>query len=247
MGPGVDPHLYKATPGDLSRLDQADLIVYNGLHLEGKMGEIFSSMADKHPVVAWAAGISPERIRSLDGQAQDPHIWFDVALWASGVPAIAEALAQADPAHAEGYRTRARVYQDSLMALDQVVRQTLQAIPDSQRVLITAHDAFGYWGAAYQVEVHALQGISTVAEFGLQDVAQLVDLIVSRRIRAVFVESSVPPRSIEAVVAGCQEKGHAVRIGGSLYSDALGESDGPAGTYAGMVRTNLQTMTQAMQ
>jgi manganese/zinc/iron transport system substrate-binding protein len=249
MGPGVDPHLYKATPGDLAALQQADVVAYNGLHLEGKMAEVLEKMRASKQVFAWGAALPQDRLRRIgEGEAAfDPHIWFDVSLFASGVEAAAAQLAQADPAHAAAYEAQARAYRDSLAALDAWVREQIAGIPPGQRILITAHDAFGYFGQAYGVEVHGLQGISTVAEFGLREVSELADFIIRQNIRAVFVESSVPTRSIEAVVAGCRERGHEVKIGGTLYSDALGEAGSEAATYTGMVRSNVRTLAEALR
>ncbi|MBI4211907.1 MAG: zinc ABC transporter substrate-binding protein [Deltaproteobacteria bacterium] len=248
MGPGVDPHLYKASEGDIQRLSEADVIFYNGLNLEGKMGDIFVKMARARPVVAVTDNIDPKLLREppeFQGHF-DPHVWFDVKLWSQTVPIIADALTKIDPAHAGVYKSNADRYVQELLELDHWCRSEIAKIPPSERVLVTAHDAFGYFGKAYQIEVLGLQGISTVSEFGLKDVQRLVDLIVSRNVKAVFVESSIPKRSIEAVVEGARSRGHQVAIGGTLYSDAMGMAGTPEGTYVGMVKANVSTIVAAL-
>ena len=249
MGPGVDPHLYKASQGDLQRLSQADLIFYNGLHLEGKMGEILQKVGKRKPVIGVSDALARDRLLKLAAAADayDPHIWFDVALWSEAVSHIGVSLEQLDTVHAAVYRERTAAYLDSLLQLDAWVRGQMASISPEQRVLITAHDAFAYFGRAYGVEVRGLQGISTVSEYGLKDVSDLVEFISGRKINAVFVESSVPAKSLEAVVEGCEKRGHPVRIGGTLYSDALGEAGTPEGAYLGMVRANVRTIVQALK
>jgi manganese/zinc/iron transport system substrate-binding protein len=249
MGTGIDPHLYKATQGDLAKLSSATIIMLNGLHLEGKMSEVLEKLATQKPVIPIANGIPRQQLRSI-GQAADaldPHIWFDVALWKTGVQFLADTLAVLLPEQAAAIKERSKAYTGRLDSLDHYVRTQIASIPATQRVLITAHDAFGYFGRAYSIEVRALQGISTVSEFGLQDVAQLVDFITQRKIKAVFVESSVPKRSLEAVVAGCQAKGHTVTIGGTLFSDAMGTAGTPEGTYEGMVKANVDAIVSALR
>ena len=249
MGPGVDPHYYKAAQGDLQKLGKADLIFYNGLHLEGKMQEIFQKMARQKKVVAVARDIPPERLRrpaEFEGYF-DPHIWFDVSLWELTVDAVVSALAEADPGDAAGYRQRGAAYSKLLEELHIWVQTEVEKVPHDQRVLVTAHDAFGYFGQAYQVEVLGLQGISTVAEYGVNDVNHLVDLITERQLKAIFVESSVPQRSIEAVREGVRARGLDVQIGGTLYSDAMGGPGSGADTYAGMVRSNVNTIVTALR
>lgn len=248
MGPGVDPHLFKASESDVRRLAEADLILYNGLHLEGKMADVLVKMARSRPVVAVSETIPQELLREppeFAGQ-YDPHVWFDVSLWARAVEPIAAELATIDPAHADAYRRRADAARDELLALDRWAAERVASLPASRRVLVTAHDAFGYFGRRYGMQVVGLQGISTLAEAGVKDVERVVDTVVAARVPALFVESSVPRRAIEAVVAACADRGAAVRIGGELYSDALGPRDGPAGDYAGMVRHNVDTIVGAL-
>lgn len=249
MGPGVDPHLYKATQGDLEKLSRADLILYSGLHLEGKMVEIFERMAKSRPVLAVGEAV-PESKRRHPAEfkgSDDPHVWFDVSLWALAADKVRDELVSFDPSHAVEYRRNAAAYRARLEALDAWCRQQIATIPREHRVLVTAHDAFGYFGRAYDIEVLGLQGISTVAEYGLQDLTRLVDTIASRQVPAVFVESSVPRRSVEALVRGCQERGHDVKIGGQLFSDAMGAAGTPEGTYEGMVRANVNTIVVALR
>lgn len=249
MGPGVDPHLYKATQGDLGRLTTADVVFYNGLHLEGKMVEVLEKLGRNHAVVAVASGIPETELRSPPEFAgsHDPHIWFDVNLWGLAVRRVAQELKKVDKAHAAQYESNAVAYIARLDSLDAWVRAQIATIPSERRVLITAHDAFGYFGDAYQIEVRGLQGISTVSEFGLADVNALVGLVVERKIKAVFIESSVPKRSIEAVVEGVKSRKHDVVIGGQLYSDAMGDEGTPEGTYIGMVSANVNTIVAALR
>ena len=249
MGPGVDPHLYKATHGDLERLTSADVIFYNGLHLEGKMGEIFEKLGRIKPVVAVAENIPEEMLRKVPGfqGAYDPHIWFDVKLWAEAVKGISAFLQEYDSAHREEYRQRGDAYLKKLDSLQAAVTNTLQDIPATQRVLITAHDAFGYFGDAYKIEVRGLQGISTLSEFGLRDVTDLVNFIIARKVKAIFVETSVSQKSIEAVLQGCREKGWNVKIGGTLFSDAMGNAGTAEGTYVGMVNANVRKIVESLK
>lgn len=249
MGPGVDPHLYKASESDVRRLGEADLILYNGLHLEGKMSDILTKMARSRPVVAISEGIPEGQLREppeFAGQ-YDPHIWFDVSLWALSLEPIVRELSELAPEHAATFRTNAAALGQELTGLDAWVRQQMETIPPAQRVLITAHDAFGYFGRRYGVEVMGIQGISTLSEAGLKDVDRVVGIVVQRGIKAVFVESSVPRRSIEAVQAAVRAQGREVAIGGQLYSDSLGAAGSPAGTYTGMVRTNVATIVNALK
>ncbi|QXD14446.1 zinc ABC transporter substrate-binding protein [Rhodocaloribacter litoris] len=249
MGPGVDPHLYKASEGDVTRMASADVIFYNGLHLEGKMTEVFEQMKQRGiPTYAVTDGIDTTRYRSsayFTGN-YDPHIWFDVSLWMEAARYVAKVLATLDPAHAATYEANARRYVAELETLEAYVRARVAEIPAAQRVLITSHDAFGYFGRAYGFEVRGLQGISTATEAGAADVQALADFVATRRIPAMFVESSVSPRGIEAVRAAVRARGFDVRIGGTLYGDALGAPDTPAGTYTGMVRHNVDTIVDAL-
>ncbi|MBK9304147.1 MAG: zinc ABC transporter substrate-binding protein [bacterium] len=248
MGPGVDPHLYKASEGDVRRLQEADLVLYNGLHLEAKMGEVLGRLGATRPARAVASAVDPADLQATPGYAgaHDPHIWFDVRLWRNAVTAVGEALAAADPPGAADYRRRLDDYRAELDSLDAWVRRRVATVPAPSRVLATAHDAFGYFGRAYGLEVRGLQGTSTATEAGTRDVQDLAAFLAERRVPAVFVESSVPPRAVEALQAAVRARGHDVRIGGSLYSDALGDPGGPAATYVGMVRANVTTIVEAL-
>jgi manganese/zinc/iron transport system substrate-binding protein len=249
MGSGVDPHLYKATQGDLQKLTDADMIIYNGLHLEGKMGEVMEKLARQKTVVAGTAGIPNDQLRRSPQfrDSQDPHVWFDVQLWQQVVKHLSQELQKKDPTNASAYQQNTEAYLKQLDELHQWVSAQIASIPETQRILITAHDAFGYFGDAYNIQVRGLQGISTVSEFGLQDVSALVNFIVQNKIKAVFVESSVSPKSIEAVVIGSEQKGHRVLVGGTLYSDALGEEGTAEGTYIGMVRHNVKSIVSSLK
>jgi manganese/zinc/iron transport system substrate-binding protein len=249
MGPGVDPHLYKATQGDLKKLTQADIIFYNGLHLEGKLGEVLEKLSRTKPVIAVSSGIPHNLLRAVPGfqGTHDPHIWFDVILWKEAVKQIHSFMTKYDSVHKNQYDMATDIYLTRLDSLHKAVQASMLTIPEAQRVLITAHDAFGYFGDAYAIEVRGLQGISTVAEFGLRDVTDLVDFILERKIKAIFVETSVSEKSINAVVQGCNNRGWKVKIGGSLYSDALGEEGTAEGTYIGMVNANVKTIVEALK
>ncbi len=249
MGPGVDPHLYKATFDDLHQLEEANIIIYNGLHLEGKMGEVLEKLSRTKPVVPVAEQLDESLLIEVDatGKAVDPHVWFDVSLWATIVNIIGASVSELDQQNGDFYKARAEKYADSLKVLHAWVDSSISTIPSERRVLITAHDAFGYFGAAYQIEVKGLQGISTVSEFGLKDVRDLVGFIVDRKVKAVFVESSIPKRSLEAVVSGVEQRGGSLIIGGTLYSDAMGQKETPEGTYIGMVEHNVNTIVKALK
>jgi manganese/zinc/iron transport system substrate-binding protein len=249
MGPGVDPHLYKATQGDVEKLTNADIVFYNGLHLEGKMGEVLEKLGRAKPVIAVASNIPDSLLRAVPGfqGTHDPHIWFDVELWENAVRTVCKTLEKQDTANAAFYTSQRDAYIKELDSLHQAIKVKVAEIPQQQRVLITAHDAFGYFGDAYNIEVKGLQGISTMSEFGVKDVTDLVNFIISRKIKAIFVETSVSQKSIEAVVEGCREKGWDVKIGGSLFSDAMGNAGTPEGSYIGMVSANVKTITAALK
>ncbi len=249
MGAGVDPHLYKATQGDLEKLTNADIIFYNGLHLEGKMGEILEKLARQKTVVPIAEGIAPSKLRLIDevSKTYDPHIWFDAQLWKAGVQYASQKLQAADPAQKDFYEKNTEKYTLELDSLDKEVRQKISEIPEKNRVLITSHDAFGYYGQAYGIKVRGLQGISTVADFGLNDVTELVKFIIENEVKAMFFESSVSDKSIKAVLEGCLQKNKSVMIGGELFSDAMGAPRTPEGTYLGMVRANTNTIVKALK
>lgn len=210
------------------------------------MAEVLEKLHQQKPVLPVADGIKADQIADANG-IPDPHIWFDVELWLDVSQFISEKLSEIYPDKADTFRNNAKSYQDSLKKLHEETRSKIASIPKERRVLITAHDAFGYFGKAYDIEVKGLQGISTLSEFGIKDVKDLVDFIVTRKIKAVFVETSIPKKSLEAVVRGCQQRGHKIKIGGTLFSDAMGEADSPEGTYIGMVQTNVNTIVNALK
>ena len=247
MGPGTDPHLYKVSPGDVRTLFESDLILYAGHQLEGRMGEVFERLSDTHFAVAVCELIPEEELLSTEEGAIDPHLWFDVNLWKEVAIAIADTLVQFDPAEAEGYRNRAQTLVEQLLDLDREARQQLASVPPKRRVLLTAHDAFRYFGRAYQFEVLGIQGLSTESEAAVARINELVALIVERDLPAVFVESTISNKNVRALLEGCQSKGHTLSIGGELYSDAMGPSDSPEGTYFGMVRHNVRVLSEALR
>ena len=248
MGPGVDPHLYKATASDVRKLGEADVVFYNGLHLEAAMGEVLEEMSGRLPTVAVTRGLDPDSLLAPPEFAgsYDPHVWFDVGMWLRAVPEVRAALERVDPEGAATYERNAARVTAELTELDAWVQQRVAQLDSSVRVLVTAHDAFNYFGRAYGFEVRGLQGISTASEAGTSDVQSLATMIAERRIPAVFVETSIPRRTIEAVQAAVQARGFEVRIGGSLYSDAMGDPGTDAGTYPGMVRHNVNTIVDAL-
>jgi len=247
MGPGVDPHLYKATAADVERLGRARLVLFNGLHLEARLADVFAHLPNARSVALAEDLPGVELLRDPDGQAPDPHLWFDVEAWSRVARRLGDELASADPAGADEYRARAGELEARLLALHHEVLEQVGRLPRERRILVTAHDAFQYFGRAYGFEVRGLQGISTAAETGAADVAALARMLAERRVPALFVESSVPHRTVEAVLEAARALGHEARLGGELYSDALGGADGPAGTYEGMVRSNVATILAALE
>ncbi len=248
MGAGVDPHLYRASEGDVQRLAAAEMIFYNGLHLEAAMGEVLQRIGSQKKVVAVAEAI--DRIRLLappEFQGSfDPHVWFDVEMWMRVVERVRDALVEFDAANASVYQANADRYINELRELHKYVLQQAERVPRAQRVLVTAHDAFNYFGRTYGFEVHGLQGINTATEAGTADVQGLAQFIAERRIPAIFVESSIPRRNVEAVQAAVRARGFETVIGGELYSDAMGNPGTPQGTYTGMVRHNIDTIVGAL-
>lgn len=250
MGPGVDPHLYKATASDVRKLQRADVIFYNGLFLEGKMQSILERMAaGGRAVTAISAALDHERLLDPgDGSGHpDPHIWFDTAIWAECIPLVVETLSRARPESAEYFAAQGEKVSREMAALHAWALAKVAELPEDQRVLVTSHDAYGYFGEAYGFTVVGLQGISTVSEAALADMAKLVDFIRTRKVKAIFVESSVPHATIERIATDAQ-----VEIGGELFSDAMGmpgqmENGYDLGTYDGMVRHNITTIVEALR
>lgn len=250
MGPGIDPHLYQASAGDVTLMQKADVVVYNGLHLEGKMGEIFKNLNGQGIfVISIEEGIDKSKLLMSedDKSVYDPHIWFDVSLWKDAARIVAAGLSQADPNHSSDYEANLENYLKELDMTDTYIRDRSSEVVEGQRVLITAHDAFNYFGKAYGFEVRGLQGISTDAEAGTADVSALASFIVERQIKAIFVESSVPPKTIEALQAAVKAKGFDVAIGGELYSDSLGGEGSGAESYILTVRANIETIVDSLK
>lgn len=248
MGPGVDPHLYKASAGDVRRLASADLILYNGLHLEAAMADLLEQLDGRIRTQAVTADIDPSRLlrpAEFEG-AYDPHVWSDVSLWMVAVETVADVLVELDPDGGDHFRANRDLLLAELEELDGWIREEVARIPDDLRVLVTAHDAFNYFGRAYGFDVRGLQGLSTVAEAGAGDVQELAAFIIQRGIPALFVESSIPTRNVEAVQAAVRSRGLEVRMGGTLFSDAMGDTGTPEGTYPGMIRHNVRTIVEAL-
>ena len=248
MGAGIDPHLYVASEGDMELFQEADVIFYNGLFLEAQMTEILEQIGERKTVVALASQIDTELLLpwELYPDEFDPHVWFDVSLWMKAVEAVRDTLVEADATNAAAYQANATQYLEELTALDAYVKEQAARVPAEQRILITAHDAFHYFGRAYSFDVRGLQGISTASEAGTGDVQALADFITDKQIPALFVESSVPVRNIEALQEAVRSRGFDVTIGGQLFSDAMGDPGTPEGTYVGMVRHNIDTIVGAL-
>lgn len=248
MGPGVDPHLYKASAGDVKRMNEADMVIYNGLHLEGRMGDVFESIKDK---VIFAANEDLDESKLLDFATSpgyfDPHVWFDVQIWKSATERMAKGLKELDPDNSDKYDENLEKYMGELDELDKYVRDRTEELEEEDRILVTAHDAFQYFGNQYGFEVRGLQGISTDAEAGTSDVRELAEYIVEKKTKAIFVESSVPRKNIEALQEAVKAKGFDVEIGGELYSDSTGDTGTPAESYIGTVRANIDTIVDALK
>ncbi len=250
MGPGVDPHLYRATAGDVKKLDNAQIVFYGGLELEGRMTDIFVKMASKGtPTYPVSEKIPQSELREppeFHGKF-DPHIWFDVTLWKYAVESVRDGLIKVRPAAKETFAKNADDYLKQLDELHAYIETEVAKVPKEQRVLITAHDAFGYFGRRYGFEVIGIQGTSTATEAGAGALRTIANTIANRKIKAIFVESSVPKSTIEALQKAVQSRGWNVSIGGELFSDAMGQDGTPEGTYIGMVRHNVDTIVKALK
>ncbi|WOD44792.1 metal ABC transporter solute-binding protein, Zn/Mn family [Hwangdonia lutea] len=250
MGSGVDPHLYKASEGDVSKLVNADIIFYNGLHLEGKLVEIFEKMESQTKTpIALAEEIDKNTLIGSDYFASnyDPHVWFNIAYFKQFASKVASVLSEKDPKNAANYNENEKQYLAKLDTLQSKIQGIIETLPKEKRILVTAHDAFNYFGKSYGFEVVGLQGLSTATEAGVQDVQKLAAFIIDKNVKAIFVESSVPKRTIEALQAAVNSKGHKVEIGGTLYSDALGNDGTVEGTYIGMFEYNVNTIVSALK
>jgi manganese/zinc/iron transport system substrate-binding protein len=250
MGPGIDPHLYKASAGDVELMQNADMIVYSGLHLEGKMADIFENLEGMDKlVVEGSEDIDESKLLSSedDESLHDPHIWFDVSLWKEVAKNVVDGLKELDSDNSDKYEENYENYLSELDELDTYITDRVTEVPEESRVLITAHDAFAYFGEAYGFEVKGIQGISTASEAGTSDISNLADFIVEREIKSIFVESSVSQKNIEALQEAVQNKGFEVSIGGELYSDSLGSEDSDTETYIGTFKANIDTIVDALK
>jgi len=249
MGSGIDPHLYKPTRTDIAKLMDADIVLYSGLLLEGRMTDAFVRIA--------TSGITVRAVTELIDEDSllappefaghhDPHLWMDPIAWSLAVDVIAQTLIDNDPTHADEYRANADEYKSQIADLHTYAERVLSTVPESQRILITAHDAFNYFGRRYNYQVVGIQGISTESEAGVRDIERLVDLLVDNKIKAVFIETTVSERNINALIAGARARNHEVIIGGALFSDAMGQADTYEGTYIGMIDHNITIIARAL-
>ena len=248
MGPGVDPHLYIPTRDDVQTIMSGDIVFYSGLLLEGKMIDTLEKVARQKPVFAVTESIDKSELLQPAGSQghYDPHVWMDVSTWSRCIGAVTGSLSQFDPDHAAEYRANAERYRDQFSELHQYGVEAIASIPEQSRVLITSHDAFNYFGRAYGLDVQGVQGLTTESEAGLQRIGELVRLIVDRKVPAVFVESSVPQKNIQALVEGAQARNYEIKIGGELFSDAMGPAGTYEGTYIGMLDHNITLVTRAL-
>lgn len=248
MGCGIDPHLYRARESDVHKLAAADMIVYNGLHLEGKMGQVLDGMNRFTQVINASHGIDTQRLRAADfDELYDPHIWFDVRLWISVVQHIQAAIIQLDGEYAATYQKNGDAYVMQLEQLHEYMCSRAAQLQPQHKILVTAHDAFGYFGVAYGFEVVGLQGLSTDSDISTKDIQQLADYIVEKKISTIFVESSIPARSLMAVQQAVAAQGWQVALGDELYSDALGDEESGTDTYIAMVKYNVDTIVEALK
>jgi len=250
MGTGVDPHLYKASEGDVGKLYNADVIVYNGLHLEGKLEDVFEKMRQQNKkIIAVSDVLDKSTLIGSEyfASSYDPHIWFDISNWQQITGYVVEKLSEEDPKNASSFELNGKLYLEKLSSLKTIISTEVNKLPVEKRILVTAHDAFNYFGKAYDFNVVGLQGLSTATEAGVKDVQKMARFIIEEQVKAIFVESSVPKRIIEALVEAVKSKGHEVRIGGTLFSDALGSDGTEEGTYIGMYKYNVQTIVNSLK
>ncbi|WP_400244054.1 metal ABC transporter solute-binding protein, Zn/Mn family [Niallia sp. JL1B1071] len=246
MGPGVDPHLYTATQGDIQKMEDADIIFYSGLHLEANMVKVFAEIGKTRPVLAIGEVNPEEKLLKDEEGAIDPHIWFDIDLWKESLDAATSELKKALPDDSDYFEKNKQAYFKKLDTLKEEAKAQLETLPSDKRVLVTAHDAFGYFGRMLDIEVVGLQGLSTEAEIGLSDIEETIQLLVEHQVPAVFIESSINPASINAVIEGGKKEGLDIELGGELFSDAMGDADSKEGTYIGMYEHNVSTIYQAL-
>lgn len=250
MGSGVDPHLYKASEGDVSKLFNSDVIVYNGLHLEGKLEDVFEKMKHQNKkIIVAASAIDKSKLIQSENFASsyDPHIWFNINNWIKMAQYVSDKLTELDPKNKEAYKENTISYLEKLKKLNSEISEKINELPTEKRILVTAHDAFNYFGKQHQFNVVGLQGLSTATEAGVKDVQRLAKFIIDSNIKAIFIETSIPKRTIEALQAAVKAQNHNVEIGGTLYSDALGEPETEEGTYIGMYKANVRTIVDALK
>lgn len=247
MGPGIDPHLYKASASDVKILQNASIIFYSGLNLEGQLAKVLDNLKSRRPVIAVTEAIPEDQLlKTGHGYGIDPHVWMSAALWAQTVDLVSQELAKLEPECVSSIQERASHYKLQLSSLHDWVKSSIASIPEEQRLLVTAHDAFAYYGEAYALEVAGIQGISTESEAAIADIRETVDLVIKHNVPAIFVETTISPRTIEAVKQAALDKGHSLEIGGRLYSDAMGEEGTVGGSYIGMIYVNTKTITEAL-
>ncbi|MCG8577690.1 MAG: zinc ABC transporter substrate-binding protein, partial [Flavobacteriales bacterium] len=249
MGPGTDPHIYKPTPSDIELMDDADVIIANGLHLEGKMSDMLKQYGEEKPVIFVSDGLAKkDLIKSADFEDSfDPHIWFDWKLWMEGMSYVTEELGNIDALSQSYFEDNYKDYESDVRQTHLDVEDYIQEIPEEKRVLITSHDAFSYFGRRYNVEVRGIQGISTLSEVGLKDISDMVDFVIEKEIRSIFVETSTSDKTAQSIVDGCKDKGYELKLDGPLYSDALGEPDSEGGSYVGMILANAKTIAEGLK
>lgn len=248
MGPGVDPHLYQASAGDVATLRAAEQILYSGYSLEGQLGSVLENFSERTPTLAVAPSSidTASLITAQDVYGIDPHLWMDVSLWAQTLPTLSATFSEARPACATAIAANTQRYQAQLQALHEWVIASIATIPEKQRILVTAHDAFNYYGRAYGIDVEGIQGISTETETGIADIRSMTNSVVERQVPAVFIESTINPRTIQAVIDAARQQGHEIVIGGELYSDAMGDNGTVDGTYMGMIYRNTEHIVEAL-
>lgn len=249
MGPGTDPHIYKPTPGDIELLDEADIIVANGFHLEGKMAEMLEKYSEEKPVIFLSDGLEKEDIiKSADFRdANDPHIWFDTKVWMKGLRYVTEELSKIDTSAGDYYQINYNLYQQEINELDEWVKNEFSQLETERPILITSHDAFSYFGRRYGVEVKGIQGISTLSEVGLKEIADMVDFVIDHQVKSIFIETTTSDKTAKSIVDGCKARNYQLDIRGPLFSDALGEPDEAAGTYIGMIRENVKRIVEGLK
>jgi manganese/zinc/iron transport system substrate-binding protein len=249
MGPGTDPHMYKPTPSDVELLDEADVIVANGLHLEGKMAEMLEKYAQEKTVIFISDGIKKKDIikSAYFKDANDPHIWFDTKIWLEGLAYVTEELIKIDSTLDSTLTVNYAEYKGEIEMLDKWIADELDGLDEGQRILVTSHDAFSYFGRRYGIEVQGIQGISTLSEVGLKEISDMVDFVIDNKLKSIFVETSTSSKTAQSIVDGCKDKGYTVQLSGPLFSDALGEPDTDAGSYIGMIKANVKTIVAGLK